>query len=113
MDLSIGTPQEIGDHFRALLLGISGLEVEGGVLLVALSGKADVIELYFVNSGLGYELGECNVIILDCGVRGVGPDELAVFTPGLPGAVRLYGEIRMGGDEMLVAKDCDASDGVH
>src|SRR5229473_5516077 len=81
MDLGIGALEEIGDHFRARrgkprlyialsvfrvisLIGMIGLKVESGVFLVTFGGKADVVELHFVDSGLSYELGESNVIIL-------------------------------------------------
>src|SRR5713226_9417032 len=130
MDLGIGALEEIGDHFRARrgkprlyialdvfrLIGLIetiGLKVEGSVFLIALGGKANVVELHFVDSGLSYELGECNVIVRDLGVRGVGPDQLAIFAPRLAGAVRLHREFRMVRDQMLIAKDGDASDGVH
>src|SRR6202140_4501362 len=117
MDLGIGAIEEISDHIRALhlrwMIGMLGLVVERGIFLVAFGGKADVIELHFIDSGLGYELGESDVIVLDFGIRGVGPDELAVFAPALAGATRLYGQFGMACDEMLIAEDGDASDGVH
>ena len=117
MNLGIGAIEEIGDHFRALhlcwMVGIRGLEVERGIFLVAFGGKADVIELHFIDSGLGYELGQGDVIVLDFGIRGVGPDELSVFAPALAGAMRLDGQFGMTGDQMLIAENGDASDGMH
>src|ERR1700693_5766269 len=113
MDLGIGAIEEIGDHFRALPFGMIGLIVERGIFLVAFGGKADVVELHFIDSGLGYELGQGDVIVLDFGIRGVGPDELAVFAPALAGATRPYGQFGMAGDQMLIAENGDASDGMH
>src|SRR5258708_40222774 len=117
MDLGIGAIEEIGDHFRALhlrwMIGMLGLVVESGIFLVAFGRKADIIELHFIDSGQRYELGEGDVIVLHLGVRRVGPDELAVFAPALAGATRLYGQFRMAGDQMLIAEDGDARDGMH
>src|SRR5260370_9702300 len=104
MDLRIGAIEEIGDYFRALPFGMIGLEVEPGIFLVAFGGKADVVQLHFINSGLGYELGEGDVIVLPLGARGVGSDEFAVFAPALPGPMRLYGQFGMGGDQWLITE---------
>src|ERR1700732_689321 len=117
MDLGISAIEEISNHVRALhlrrMIGMLGLVVESGIFLVAFGGKADVIELHFIDSGLGYKLGEGDVIVLHFGVRGIGPDELAVFAPALAGAMRFYGQFGMAGDQMLIAEDGDASDGMH
>src|SRR4029077_16597048 len=95
------------------MVGMLGLVVERGIFLIAFGRKADVIEPRCIDSGLSYELGQGDVIVLDFGIRGVGPDELAVFAPALSGATRLYGQFGMAGDQMLVAEDGDASDGMH
>ena len=83
------------------------------IFLVAFGGKADVVELHFIDSGLGYELGQGDVVVLHFGIRGISPDQLAVFAPGLAGATGLYGQFRMAGDQVLIAEDGDARDGVH
>src|SRR6202171_2604011 len=117
MNLGIGAIEEISNHVRALhlrrMIGMLGLVVERDIFLVAFGGKADVIELHFIDSGLGYKLGERDVIVLDFGIRRVCPDELAVFAPALSRATRLYGQFGMGGDQMLIAEDLDARDGMH
>ena len=113
MDLSVGPVEEIGDDFGTRLVRMLGLVIEGSIFLVAFGGKADVVKLNFVDSGLGDEFRQGDVVILDFGVRGVGPDELAVFTPGLIGAAGLYREFGMSGDEVLIAEEGDAGDGVH
>src|SRR5260370_39194498 len=116
MDLGIGALEEVGDHVRARrgkpslyialdvfrligTIGLIGLKVEGGVFLVALGGKANVVELHFIDSGLSYELGECNVILLHLGGRGVGPDQLAVLSPWVAGARGLYGLVPVAGGQ--------------
>src|SRR6266849_184933 len=80
VNLGIGAIEEIGDHFRALhlrwMVGMLGLIVESGIFLVAFGGKADVVELHFIDSGLGYKLGQGDVIVLDFGIRGVGQTSL-------------------------------------
>ncbi len=86
---------------------------ERGIFLVAFGGKAHVVELHFIDSRLGHELRQRNVIILHLRVRGVGPDQLAVFAPGLTGAMRLHRQLRMARNQMLIAEDGDASDRVH
>ena len=98
----------LGSGFR-----LAGLVDECGVFLVAFGGEADVVELNFVGAGLGDEFGEGDVVILDYGVGGIGPDQLPVFAPGLAGFVRMHGEFGMGDDQALVAEDGDAGDGVH
>src|SRR6202030_1096833 len=117
MDLRIGAIEEISDHVRALhlrrMIRMLGLIVESGIFLIAFGGKADVIELHFIDSGLGYELGQGDVIVLHFGVRGVGPDELAVFAPALAGTTRFYGQFGMTGDQMLIAENGDARYGMH
>lgn len=90
-----------------------GLENEAGVFLVAFGGEADVVELNFIGAGLGYELGEGDVVILNFGVGGVGPDQLAVFAPGLAGSFRLHCQLGVLDYHALVAEDGDAGDGVH
>ncbi len=62
-----------------------GLKHEAGVFLIAFGREADVVELNFIGAGLGDELGEGDVVILNCGIRGIGPDQLAVLAPGLAG----------------------------
>ena len=94
-------------RFRRVLVS------ERGVFLIAFGGEADVIELDFIDSGLGDEFGEGDVVVLHLGVGGIGPDELAVFAPGLPGIARFYGQFRMARDQVLIAKDGDAGDSVH
>ena len=89
------------------------LEVKGGVLLIAFRRKTDVVELHFIDSSLGHEFRQGDVVILHFGVRGIGPDQLAVFPPGLASAMRLHGQFRVARDQMFVAEDGDAGDGVH
>ena len=60
--------------FASLRMTQTRLICEGGIFLVALGGKADVIELDFIDAGLGYEFGQSYVVVLDFGVRGIGPD---------------------------------------
>src|SRR5882757_1718855 len=90
-----------------------GLVGEAGVFLVAFGWKTYVVKLHFVHAGLGYELRQGDGIILHLGIRGIGPDQLAVLAPGLAGAVRFHGQFRMGGYEVLVAEDSDPGNGVH
>src|SRR5580658_103551 len=113
VNLGIGAINKTRDYLRARLFGVLALEVELGIFLVAFSGEADVVKLHFIDSRLGYELGQGYVVVLHLRVRGVGPDQFAVLAPGLAGAVRLDRQFRMGGDQMLVAEHGDASDGVH
>ncbi len=86
---------------------------EGGVFLIAFGGEADVVELNFVGAGLGYEFGQRDVVFLHLGLRRIGPDQLAVFAPGLPGLSRLHGEFGMLHHQPFVAEDGDARDGMH
>src|SRR5215472_8853582 len=95
-------------NFRLILL-VDELRV----FLVAFGGEADVVKLDFIDSKLGYVLGESDVIILNFRVRGIGPDELAVFTPSGVIAARLDGEFGMRYHQALVAKNSDTGDGVH
>src|SRR5229473_5985380 len=90
-----------------------GLIKEAGVFLIAFGGEADVVELNLIRAGLGYELGEGDVELLHFGLRGVGPDQLAVFTPGLFRLSRLRGQFGMLDHHALVAKNGDAGYGVH
>ena len=113
MNLRISAIQKTGNHFRALFLWIVGLIVELSILLIALSRKAHVVELHLIHSRLGHKLRQSDIVILHRGIRRVSPDQLAVFAPGLPAAVRLYGQLRMACHQMLVSKDGDARDGVH
>src|SRR5258707_893673 len=103
MDLGIGASQKVGNDFRTLPFRMIGLVGKAGVFLVAFGWKTYVVKLHFVHAGLGYELRQSDGIILHFGIRGIGPDQLAVFAPGLAGAVRLYGQFRVSGDEVLVA----------
>ena len=89
------------------------LEDELGVFLVAFGGEADVVELDFVDAELGYVLGQGDVVILNFGLAGIGPDQLAVFAPGGVVLAGLDGEFGMLLDQALVAEDGDAGDGVH
>src|SRR5208282_1098504 len=90
MDLGIGALEKIGDHFRAPRQWLCGggasphrdgaeprhhticcmfdLIVKSGIFLVALGGKAHVVELHFIDSSLGYKLGERDIVVLDLGV---------------------------------------------
>src|SRR5580692_4961495 len=86
---------------------------EGSVFLVAFGGEADVVELNFIRAGLGHEFGESDIEILHFGLRGIGPDQLAVFAPGLLGFLGLDCEFGMFDDHALVAEYGDAGDGVH
>jgi len=90
-----------------------GLVDEAGIFLIAFGGEADVVELNFIGAGLCDELGESDVVILNFGVRRVGPDQLAVFAPRLSGFLRLHRQFRMFNYHALVAEDGDAGDGVH
>src|SRR4030088_2463841 len=113
MDLGVGALQEVGNDFRSLPFRMIGLVGEAGVFLVAFGWKTYVVKLHFVHARLGYELRQGDVIILHFGIRGIGPDQLAVFTPGLAGAMRLHGQFWVSGYQVLIAKDCDPGDGVH
>jgi hypothetical protein len=86
MDLGVGPVEEVGYDFGTLLVRMFSLIIESSIFLVAFGRKADVVELNFVDSRLGDEFRQGDVVILDFGVRGVSPDEFAVFTPGLIGA---------------------------
>src|ERR1700676_4617512 len=59
------------------------LEGEKSIFLVAFGREADVVKLNFVHTGLGYELGQSNVVILHLRVRGISPDKFAILAPGL------------------------------
>ena len=113
MEFGVGFLQEAEITSERCHLGCFSLEDEAGVFLVAFGGEADVVELNFVGAGLGYEFGQRDVVILNFGVGGVGPDQLAVFAPGLAGFLRLDGEFGMLDYQALVAEDGDAGDGVH
>ena len=63
-----------------LRAGLSGRRRR--VFLVAFGGEADVVELDFVDAELRYVLGQGDVVVLNLGVGGIGPDQLAVLTPG-------------------------------
>ena len=58
------------------------LEDELGVFLVAFGGESYVVELDFVDAEAGHVFGEGDVVVLNFGVAGIGPDEFAVFAPG-------------------------------
>src|ERR1022692_943091 len=89
------------------------LKREAGIFLIALGSEADVVELNLIRAGLGHELGQSDVVILNFGIRRIGPYQLAVFTPGLLVSLRLYGQLGMLDHHALVAEDGDAGDGVH
>src|ERR1700723_721137 len=86
---------------------------EGGVFLVPFGREADVVELNFIRARLGYKFGESDIEILNFGLRRIGPDQLAVFAPGLLSFPGLDCEFGMFDDHALVAEDGDAGDGVH
>src|SRR6266568_7669684 len=113
MNFSVSTFQEVGDYFRALPFRVLGLEIKAGIFLVAFGWKTDVVELHFVHARLGHELRQGYVVILHFGIRGIGPDQLAVFAPGLAGAVRLHGQLGVGRYKVLITEDCDPRNGVH
>src|ERR1700733_4600644 len=98
---------------RLRLLRDSVLIGELGVFLVAFGGEADVVELDFVDTQAGYVFGEGNVVVLDFGVAGIGPDEFAVFPPGRFVLAGLDGQFGVLDDQELVAKDGNSRDGVH
>src|ERR1700686_892444 len=102
-----------GGGFREIRLDLAGLVNEAGILLIALGGKTDVIELNFIRARLRYEFGQRNVIILHLGLRWIGPDQFAVFAPGLFVPLRLDGKFGMLNHQALIAEDGDAGDGVH
>ena len=89
------------------------LEHELGVFLVSFGGEADVVELDFVHAELGYVLGEGDVIVLNLGVRRIGPHELAVLAPRGVVLARLDGQLRMRHNQALVAEHRNTGDGVH
>ena len=99
--------------FRRSRLRLAVLVDEGGVFLVAFGGEADVVELDFIHAELGYVLGEGDVVVLDRGVRGIGPDQLAVLAPRGVVLAGLDGQFGMLDDQALVAEHGDAGDGVH
>ena len=90
-----------------------GLKAKAGVFLIAFGREAHVVELHFVDARLGDELRQGDVVVLHLAVRGIGPDELAVLTPGLAGSMRLDGQFRMRRYQVLVAEDGHARNGVH
>src|SRR5258706_15314731 len=94
-------------------VGTFGLVEEAGIFLIAFGGEADVVELNLIRAGLGHELGQRDVEILYFGLRRGGPDQLAVFAPGLTRALRLHGEFRMFGHHALVTEKADAGEGVQ
>ena len=102
-----------GRGSRCGFCGLIFLEDELGVFLVAFGGEADVVELDFVDAEMGYVLGQGDVVVLHFGVRGIGPDQLAVFAPGGLVLARLDGEFGMLDHQALVAEHGDAGDGVH
>ena len=67
MELGVGFFQEADDYVGALIFPVwmLGLKNEAGVFLVAFGGEADVVELNFIGAGLGYELGEGDVVVLN------------------------------------------------
>ena len=113
MNFGIGMFQEVGNHVRAMPLRMLGFEVEAGVFLVTLGGETDIVELNFVGAGFGSFLGQRDVILLHLGLRRIGPDQLAVLAPRLPGLLRFHRQFGMGLHQALVAEHCDSGDGVH
>ena len=89
------------------------LEDEGCVFLVTFSRKADVIELDLIHAQLGYVLGQGDVVILNFGVGGIGPNQLSVFAPGSVILAGLDCELGVLGDQAFVTEDGDAGNGVH
>src|ERR1700721_996117 len=120
MNLGIGAIEEMGNHFRALrdfwmvgMLGLVGLKIERGIFLVAFGREADVVELHFVNSRLGHELCQRNVVVLNLHVRWIGPDQFSIFAPRLARAMRLYSQLRMRRNQVFIAEDRDSRNGMH
>ena len=99
--------EEAGDGFDAVGLvgGAAEDEFGGGV------GEADVVELDFVEAGLGGLGGDGDVVGPDLGLEGISPGEaFAVFEEF---AVReVDGVFRFGGGERRVLEGDDASDDV-
>src|SRR4029077_12306532 len=89
------------------------LEDEYRVLLVAFGGEADIVELDFIDAKLGYVLGECDVAVLNLGIRGIGPDHPAILAPRRSVLARLHGEFGMVNDQAFVAENRDTGDSMH
>ena len=68
MNFGVGVFQEVGNHVRAVPVGMGGLEVEACVLLVALGRESDLVKLDFVGAGFGCLLRQCDVILLHFGL---------------------------------------------
>ena len=77
--------QEIGNDVGPMPGRMLGLEHEAGIFLIALGREAHIVKLNLVHARLGRLLGQSDIVFLHLGLRRVGPDQLAVFPPGLTG----------------------------
>src|SRR5579859_317378 len=83
MQLRVRAREKIGNHVGALPLRMALHEGKLRVFLIALGRETNVIELNFVCSGAGHELGQGKIIILHPGIGRIAPDQFAVLAPGL------------------------------
>ena len=113
MQFGVGMFQEVGDHVGAMPLGMLGLKDKTRVFLIALGREADIVKLNFISAGFGGLHGQRNVVLLNLGLRRIGPNQLAVLAPRLAGAMRLHRQLRMLLHQPLVAEDGHARNGVH
>ena len=113
MKLPIRMLEEIHDHVRALPRGMLGLEIKAGVFLIALGGKSHVVELNFVCAGLRRFHRQCDVVFLNFGLGWIGPNQLAVFAPGLPGAFGFHRQLRMCDYKAFIAKNRHTGNRMH
>ena len=94
-------------------VGMLRLEEKGCIFLIAFGRETHVIKLDLVHAGLGGLLGQGDVVFLHFGLRRIGPNQLAVFTPGLASLVRFHRQLRMRHHQPLVTENCHSRDGMH
>src|SRR5215469_9931501 len=94
MQFRVGTLEEVGDHVAAMPVGMRGLEGKAGIFLVALGGKADIIELNLIDSLLGGLLRQRDIKFRTLAWEGSVHTSLPFSRHGLP-----------------VLRDCTASSG--
>ena len=102
MQFAISARQKIADGIRSRARQASGRALSLGcnilfestltrrvhirktrVGLIAFGREADIIELDFIGAAGGHKLCQRQVVILHRGVRRIGPNQLAVLSPGL------------------------------
>src|SRR5579863_4063435 len=93
--------------------GMLRLKHEACVFLISLSREPHVVELNFVHSRLGSLLGEGDIVLLNLGLRGIGPYQLPVFAPWLASFMGLHRQFGMRNYQALVTKHGNAGNRMH